>query len=348
MNEGARVRTTYALSVHAAYGCRERGACCTAGWPIPVERDALRVIEAALDHGRLFAPSTTGRLIDLPSHAPAGTPGLLGQDNGRCVFYRTSGVSRCSIHRALGHAALPLACQQFPRVSVIDARGTSVTLSHYCPTARELLDGDGAIWIDDRPTGLTSSADDAGLDVRAALPPLLAPGMLMDWESWWLWERESVKLIDEAASAGAALAALGSAVEGACTWRPADGPLDRRVVAAFRAARTGARAMADIPSPTDLAEAVWASIPDDLRPVRTGAKSAVVGPDVRRRFLAAHAFANWTAHLGHGLRTWLLSVRAADALLDCGFTPGEADLWLRHLVDPKVLAERLDAEVARD
>lgn len=61
--------------------------------------------------------------------------------------------------------------------------------------------------------------------------------------------------------------------------------------------------------------------------------------DAEKRFLAAHAFANWTAHLGTGLRAWFRSIEAAYALLEAGFAPGDADLLLRHLAETSILTE---------
>ena len=55
-------------------------------------------------------------------------------------------------------------------------------------------------------------------------------------------------------------------------------------------------------------------------------------------FLAAHVFANWTAHLGEGLRTWLRSIETVLFLLEVGWTMPEVDLWLRHYADPRLLA----------
>jgi hypothetical protein len=54
-------------------------------------------------------------------------------------------------------------------------------------------------------------------------------------------------------------------------------------------------------------------------------------------FLAAHAFANWTAHLGQGLRSWLRSVEAAYVLVN-ELGVRQTDLLLRHLADPNELA----------
>jgi hypothetical protein len=54
--------------------------------------------------------------------------------------------------------------------------------------------------------------------------------------------------------------------------------------------------------------------------------------------LAAHAFANWTAHQGEGLRTWWRSLEAVHVLLSAGVGVQQTDLLLRHLADPQALA----------
>ncbi len=254
-----------------------------------------------------------------------------------CVFHasRTDG---CAIQHALGHDALPLACRQFPRMSVRDPRGVSVTLSHYCPTAASMLGSSNPVAIERHPRGFPADGEYVGLDADHALPPRLRPAMLMDWESWWLWERLSVAALATSHDVFEGMARLCAAVEHARSWRPSDEPLSSRVEAAFRVSpRTGASAPDD--RQRHLAD-VLVAIPDHLRPSRVPEPGAI-GPSVavRRDFVIAHAFANWTAHLGQGLRTWLRSIEAADALVTSGLDVGTADLWLRHLSDPWALAE---------
>lgn len=89
------------------------------------------------------------------------------------------------MQHALGHDALPLACRQFPRVTVLDPRGASVTLSHYCPTAAGLLKDDGPVAIEINGATFPPGGEYVGLDAQDALPPLLCRDVLMDWESWW-------------------------------------------------------------------------------------------------------------------------------------------------------------------
>jgi hypothetical protein len=81
-------------------------------------------------------------------------------------------------------------------------------------------------------------------------------------------------------------------------------------------------------------------VPAELRPAAL--PGAPAEPAVRTRFLAAHAFGNWTAHLGDGLQAWLRSIDAADEL---AATIGvrDADHLLRHLADPWLLAKRYSA-----
>lgn len=329
----------FSLSIHRRYRCQDSGACCTAGWPIPVEADRLAAIEAALVKGTLTgADGRRANVVDRPAAAPQEAPGLLAIEDHACVFYRRDGARRCEIHRAMGHDALPLACRQFPRVSLLDPRGVSVTLSHYCPTAAALLaQTDAAVIVTDSPA-FPAGAEYVGLDVRDALPPALRPDMLMDWDAWWLFEAEAVSLLAAADDSSRALAALGRVVEDVRGWRPADGPLTDRIRRAFAAVVTAASASAFAPEARlrDVLDAV----PGDLRPPPSRFRLDAPRPPapVIRNFLAAHAFANWTAHLGEGLRTWLRSIEAAFALVELGCGVRQADLLLRHLADPHRLA----------
>jgi hypothetical protein len=321
------------LTIHARYGCRHRGRCCTAGWPIPVEEDRLQALAAAVENGRLAASSARRPLWLRPADAPRSTPAQLQVDEHGCVFYDPSGADHCRIHRALGHEALPLACRQFPRVSVVDPRGASVTLSHYCPTAAGLLDEQTTIAITDDPPAFPAGGEIVGLDARTDLPPLLTPDMLMDWEAWWEWERRAIDAIAQADSAASALATLSAAVEAVRDWTPGRRSLVDAVADAFTA---DAPANRETPAFESLIDGVLAAVPADLRPGRV-APDVPPSPAALRAFLAAHAFANWTAHLGQGLRSWLRSLDAAVVLAN-ELGVGQADLLLRHLTDPVALA----------
>jgi len=290
------------------------------------------------DPNDLFVPVETGS---------ADAAAIITTTAAGCVFYRGHGTARCEVHRVLGHAALPLACRQFPRVVLRDPRGVSVTLSHYCPTAAALLDTDSPVSVTLDAAAFPPAGEYVGLDAAAALPPLLAPGMLMDWESWWELERQSVAWITRAGpTCRDAVDRLAAIVDAIRPWRPADGPLIQRVTRAFETESTSST-----PAPVlglDRASRlrdIAAGIPDAWTahaPLLewSGALGDVTPPSdaVVRRFVAAHAFASWTAHLGQGLRTWWRSVDAALLAIESGLDVGRADLVLRHLADPDALA----------
>jgi hypothetical protein len=123
----------------------------------------------------------------------------------------------------------------FPRSILIDARGTFVSLSHFCPTAAALLfqDAPPAVIVD-APASLVDVGPLDGLDAREAWPPLLRPGVLMDLESYGAWERLGVELLTrEGVAPATALASLEDVAARIASWTPADGPLVHRVRDAF-------------------------------------------------------------------------------------------------------------------
>jgi hypothetical protein len=293
-------------------------------------------------NGALVTPKAD---IGAPFEHVTDAGALVAVSDGACVFYEREGGGTCAIHRALGHDALPLACRQFPRVSVRDPRGVSITLSHYCPTAASLLASSDTIEIVTDSAAFPANGEYVGLDATTSPPPLLRPGVLMDWDTWWDVERRAVaSLARNDRAPDAALAVLGGAVERARDWRPSDGPLGAHVACAFdelAAARAperprsnawlGARrALAIDAVPRDLANAI---------PLPRTNPDVAPSPPALARFLAAHAFANWTPHLGGGLRAWVRSIEVACAL---AITSGvrDADLVLRHLIDPREFAAR--------
>jgi hypothetical protein len=186
-------------------------------------------------------------------------------------------------------------------------------------------------------------AEYVGLDARTSLPPLLRPGVLMDWEAWWAWEARSVALISSAASTREALDALAIAVEQTRTWIPGDGSLLTRVNAVFAAIISSSAPRSHtsgvVSARRNLSDDVIAAVPADLRATVPAFAGPAPPSGVARRFLLAHAFANWTGYLGQGLRTWLRSLEAADVLLQSGAGVRTADLLLRHLADPFALAD---------
>ena len=152
------------LNVHLPYACRHSGACCKAGWPIPIEPERAIVL---------------------------GRGGTLPQDaTGACIFHN----GRCTVYE---HR--PMSCVHFPYVCLTDARGVHVTLSHFCPTAASLLfDHRGPIEIVEGPPPIPGLEIPEGLDARESLPPLRENSrpktqdprpVLMSYEEFSEWEK---------------------------------------------------------------------------------------------------------------------------------------------------------------
>jgi hypothetical protein len=201
--------------------------------------------------------------------------------DGTCTFLDgTSGL--CSIHRAHGIVALPLPCRMFPRVVLQDARGTFISLSHFCPTAAALLfEPCDEIAIVEAPAALADIGELDGLDARHVWPPLLRAGVLMDLESYGAWERRALSVLTRGPAAPRdALAELADATAPLAAWTPGSGELIDAVHAAFDA--LGAGAAAD---------------PDRDR-------AAV------KRWLAARLFGAWIAYQGDGLAATIAYLRS--------------------------------------
>ena len=131
---------------------------------------------------------------------------------------------RCRAHDAIGHDALPVACRQFPRVTINGPAHDTITLSCYCPTARGLLAAwTGPVTIVENGSGFPPDGRYIGLDARTSLPPALTPNVLMDWSSWHEWERLAVEACDHAFPPRELIARLSDAVERTRTWRPGHG-----------------------------------------------------------------------------------------------------------------------------
>lgn len=317
----------YALSIHADYRCRHSGACCTSDWDVPVEVSLYRTLADALATGRLApaaAPADGDPVLatgpDLPDDAAAM---VARTPRGDCVFYhRPSGL--CVIHREVGEAQMPSTCRHFPRLALRDARGTSITLTHYCPTAA------GMLFRDDVPIEIVEGprafppAEYEGLVVEADdLPPLLHPRMLMDVDGYAAWERHMVaRCAEEALSPESILAALARDARLLRQYRPGTEPL-ADVVARLPASTVSEPPPATLASSLDRFREVMSAVPGDLRPEsdEDGLAEAYIERVRPRwdpwgrplcRYLAAKAFASWTAYQGRGV---LAIVRGLDAAL---------------------------------
>jgi Fe-S-cluster containining protein len=266
----------FALGPHAAWRCRHSGACCTSNWPIDIDAPRRDRLAAAVRDGAIALPpgaapfethdEETDAASVVPSNASARQPRIDGATegggagsgahpiilgrtpHGACVFHDGE-ARRCRVHGALGHAALPLACRQFPRVCLTDPRGVRVSLSHYCPSAAaRLFDEALPLTIVRAPDAFPAGGEYDGLDARDAFPPLLRPGVLMDWETVDALEQLGVALFAaETASPRAALDRFAAICEALRGWRAADGPMAGRLraIAADTAGAAGAAEPAD-------------------------------------------------------------------------------------------------------
>ncbi len=333
------------LSVHAAYRCARAGACCTSNWPIAIEPDRLAAVRSALATGQLSAArGLSPRVLFVTADSPTERDPLLATASGACVFFDDTGGRACAIHRALGHDALPLACRQFPRVTTRDPRGASVTLSHYCPTAAGLLERPGRVTIVTNAPAFPAAGEYSGLDATRGLPPLLRPDVLMDWDAWWDLEALAVDLLANGdGPVEHRLARLTFVVETARQWRPGSTSLDtilRDAAATALTVGTPTRRTPLAERIDALAGAARGAVPHEFRGQipPAGDRRSDVDEAALGRYLAAHAFANWTIHLGRGLRSWLTSIDMACALVRSGLQFRHADLILRHLADPREVA----------
>ena len=309
------------------------------------------------------APFTVGQ--DLPADAPA----IFGRTGaGACVFFERH--SRlCIVHRDLGDTALAATCRHFPRVAVHDARGTFVALSHFCPTAASML------FREDVPLEIVSAppafppGDYEGLTVgRDEYPPLLHPRMLMDHEGYSEWEQHMVRrCADVQCVPEAVLATLRRDAERLASWRPGAATL-RAAVVALPSGYVEATPHATLDDSLAFHAECLTAVPEELMPEPDGdgladAFRQHVVPAWHRvhapvnRYIAAKAFASWTAYQGRGVSTIVRGIEAAVALVrveaarqcrDTGRPLDEellleafrsADFLLNHLATGDVLAE---------
>jgi hypothetical protein len=246
-------------------------------------------------------------------------------DRGRCVFYEAT-ARRCIVHRDLGEPFLPTTCRHFPRVSVQDRRGTFVSLSHFCPTAASLLFSDRPVEIVAGPSAFPDLDYDGLIVTPDDIPPLLHPRVLMDLDGYTAWERHMVgRCADVSERPESILATLMRDADLLRRWRPGSLTLSEAVWELPHDVVEARPDEALAPS-LHLRDEVIAAVPDDLKPAgdEDGLDDAwmrdvrVVWQEYRapiNRFLAAKAFASWTAYQGRGVKTIVRGLEAALALV---------------------------------
>lgn len=374
-----RVRT---LSVHADYACAHSGACCRAGWTIPLEREQHAALAARLASGQLpLPPDATTPFVAYDPDDPSRLA-FAHDAAGACAFLAGDGTSLCRIHRDAGELLLPVACQQFPRVAVTGDGWADVTLSHFCPTAaRRLVDAVASLTIVCGPPSCQGRVLE-GLDTRGHLPPLLRPGVLHTPDSWRRLEAAAVMALDAKGPVRGRLTTLDAWTRQIETWSARAGPLDefvtrvvstRDVADARRPPSATAHDARDLPADQVLEDwrRAWQAVPParalmphrhpcatDVQAARAGLAplDASVG-----RYLAAKVFASWVPWLATRTSTLsrvvtcayhVLVVEAAriggpigrDVLVEA---IRQADLLLVHLVELPWLVRDLEGESPR-
>jgi hypothetical protein len=320
----------YALSIHADYRCEQSGVCCSSEWDVPVELPVYRRLDAALVSGSLRpaadADGGGAPLIvedDLPEDAGAMLARTTG---GECVFYH-GGSRLCVVHRDLGEGQLPSTCRYFPRLAVRDPRGTSISLTHYCPTAAAMLFRDDVpIEIVEAPRAFPPADYEGYLVGPDAWPPLLHPRMLMDDAAYGAWERHMVsRCADETLSPEGVVATLQRDATVLRGYTPGAGSLID-AVAALPADAIAAPVQEALGSSLALFTEVMRAVPDDFKPEPDEHRLVdvylvAVAPawthwdKPLKRYLAAKAFASWTAYQGRGLLTVVRGLEVALAMV---------------------------------
>jgi Fe-S-cluster containining protein len=346
------------LSFHAAYRCRHSGACCTATWSIPFDREeATRVEELTLTGSGGLVWKSGNDDLAFARKMPDGTCGFFDRDS-----------HLCAIHRAGGSTALPATCRMFPRLVLHDARGTFVSLSHFCPTAAAMLfDAPGPDAIVDAPASLTGEGRLEGLDATDAWAPLLRTSVLMDLDAYAAWEERAVDLLT---SSGVppwqALHRLDHATRLIARWTPGedDRSLRRCVDDAFE--RTVQASDADALPDGALFFVVAGAVPppfvappasEGLAQGLTAARDAVARHShAVNRWLASRLFGTWIAYQASSLTAIVRVLRAALDTLVMELTRAadqpidrqamleavrRSDYLIVHLANSQRLASRL-------
>jgi len=169
--------------------------------------------------------------------------------------------------------------------------------------------------------------DYEGLDVDAdAWPPLLHPTMLMDLEGYSAWERHMVARCADVTIAPESVLATLERDARLLRAFVADGRSLAEPIAALPRDVVPASAPATLDESLAMHAGVMKCVPDDLRPEPDEHDlAAVYLRDVAphwpqwhaplNRYLAAKAFANWTAYQGRGILSIVKGLEAALALV---------------------------------
>lgn len=357
----AAAPATFSLGFHSDFACASSGVCCHF-WKIAVEAEPYRRLCEGLAAGRILMPEgrspDPAQCFESPSPTPTSPRHLKMNGPLGCPFLEPGERGLCAAQRQAGPESLSWACRLFPRLCVIQPGGVWITLSHFCPTVAHLLfrtdqAGGTALAVLRNPPAFPAGAPYGGHDARTHQPPLLAPGVLMSWASYELWERHAVSFMAlPDYTPEAALIVLVTTVEKVRAARPDQATRPEYFSGIFlRELDADAAALqaqlAGLPSGAErcrqlyqiLLDGMSDTVPefDPLREAFRARYHDAAGSDSRprfrvdyqhfvrqawpgfatplRRYLAAKLFANRFACQGDGLRTGLFAAVCALAAL---------------------------------
>jgi hypothetical protein len=249
-----------------------------------------------------------------------------------------------------------------------DARGTLISLSHYCPTAAALLLDPRPPRIVPAPPSLALDGAAEGLDAREALPPLLRPGMLTDRDGYAAWEVRALETLGrDGMDASRAVATIDAATRRIQEWRPGGAPLRDTVNREFDVA-SAPEHDEDLEADAIRFRRAVASVPSGIARPAAFSGLAERWPEVApwwpevdralRAYLSARLFGNWIAYHGQGLHAIVEYLRISHSVVKveairhhagASSSPWQtvieafrnADMLLVHLCDPMELSRRV-------
>jgi len=189
-----------------------------------------------------------------------------------------------------------------------------------------MLFSDAAVEIVAEPPAFPDTDYDGLIVTADDLPPLLHPRVLMDLDGYSAWERHRVGRCSAVERRPeSVLATLMRDADLLRRWRPGSVTLSEAVWELPNDAIDGVPETGLGPSLERHAEVI-AAVPDDLKPASdeegledawtTYVRDAWDGCRAPlNRFLAAKAFASWTAYQGRGVKTIVRGLEAALALV---------------------------------
>ena len=319
----------FALAFHADYRCRHSGECCTADWDVPVELPVYRSLSDALVGGRLRPPVSARHLY--PFVVEPELPHDAGRDarsdrRGPLCVLRTRHEA---LHRASrsGRAAPAVDVPAFSaRVGAGHARHVRLAVALLSDGGVDAVSRRSPLAIVSMPPAFPATDYDGLVVTTDDLPPLLHPRVLMDLDGYSAWERHMVARCARVEGAPeSVLATLMRDARLLRRWKPGGATLADTVGAFPRETVAGTSPETLGPSLSMYAE-VMAAVPDDLTPEpdEVGLDGVLIDrvripwSDYRaplNRYLAAKAFASWTAYQGRGITTIVRGLEAALSLV---------------------------------